>query len=148
MIKGSCGMKFNEYDVPDDYHYHPEHSWAKKKGADVLVGWTDFAQKLAGQITTVIIPDEGDHIVRDKTMGSIETGKWVGKLYAPVTAEVIEVNEEVLDDANIINMDPYGGGWILRVAMDDESEFKELLGPEKYVTIMKSKLNELGMDKK
>jgi glycine cleavage system H protein len=136
-------MKHKEYDLPDDVKYHAEHMWARMDGDLVVVGVTDFAQKLAGDIVYVDMPMEGDEVTRDKPFGTIETGKWVGKLYAPVSGTVEEYNEEVEDDALIINEDPYGEGWVIKVKPDDASEFDSLLDTAAYVPIIDAQLDDL-----
>ena len=115
-------MKHKEYELADDVKYHAEHMWARMEGDQMVIGITDFAQNLAGDIVYVDMPMEGDDVTKDKPFGTIETGKWVGKLYAPVSGTVVEYNEEVEDDALIINEDPYGKGWIIKITPDDASE--------------------------
>ena len=136
-------MKHKEYDLADDVKYHIEHMWARMEGDKVVIGITDFAQKLAGDIVYVDMPMDGDEISKDRPFGTIETGKWVGKLYAPVSGTVEEYNEEVEDDALIINEDPYDKGWIIKVTPDDPSQFDELLSVEAYIPIIDAKLAEL-----
>ena len=136
-------MKHKEYDLADDVKYHMEHMWARMEGDKVVIGITDFAQKLAGDIVYVDMPMDGDEVSKDKPFGTIETGKWVGKLYAPVSGTVEEYNEEVEDDALIINEDPYDKGWIIKVTPDDPSQFDELLSVEAYIPIIDAKLDEL-----
>ena len=137
-------MKHKDYDLSEDVLYHKEHMWARVEGDLVVVGVTDFAQKLAGDIVYVDMPMEGDEVRVDKPFGTIETGKWVGKLYAPVTGTVEEYNEEVEDDALIINEDPYSGGWVIKIRPDDLSQLDDLLKPEEYIPIMDAKLKEIG----
>jgi glycine cleavage system H protein len=136
-------MQHKDYDIPDDLKYHAEHMWAKVEEGLVLVGITDFAQKLAGDIVYVDMPMEGDEVTKDKPFGTVETGKWVGKLYAPVTGEVVEYNEEVEDDALIINEDPYGEGWIIKIEPEDISDMDGLLSVADYIPIIDAKLEEL-----
>jgi glycine cleavage system H protein len=140
-------MRFKEYEIPEDVKYHNEHTWIRLEGSDtVVVGWTDFAQKLAGEMTSVMIPDEGDSLTMDKYMGSVETGKWVGKLFGPVTGEIVEVNHDVMDDPTVVNNDPYGEGWLMKVKLSDSGQLDRLLDATAYVKVMESKMRELGMD--
>jgi glycine cleavage system H protein len=136
-------MKHKEYELADDVKYHAEHMWARMEGDKVVIGITDFAQKLAGDIVYVDMPMEGDDVTKDKPFGTIETGKWVGKLYAPVSGTVEEYNEVVEDDALIINEDPYGKGWIIKVTPNDPSEMDGLLSAEAYIPIIEAKLKEI-----
>ena len=136
-------MKHKEYELAEDVRYHAEHMWARMEDDLVVVGVTDFAQRLAGDIVYVDMPMDGDPVSKDKPFGTIETGKWVGKLYSPVDGEVVEYNEEVEDDALIINEDPYGGGWIIKVEPEDASQFDGMLSLEDYIPVMDAKLEEL-----
>ena len=117
--------------------------WARAEGGLVVMGVTDFAQKLAGDIVYVDMPTEGDEITAGKPFGTLETGKWVGKLYAPVTGTVDEANEEVEDDAFVINEDPYGKGWVVKIKPDDPAEIDRLLKAADYVPIIEAKLKEI-----
>jgi len=139
-------MRYKQYDVPEGLRYHKEHCWVKDAGqGQILIGWTDFAQKLAQEITSVFVPEEGQAIKKDQYMGTIETGKWVGKVYAPVDGTIIEVNEAVMDNPRTINEDPYGEGWVLKVKVSQPDQVRSLLGAKDYVEAMKAKLKELGM---
>jgi len=132
------------YKLAEDVRYHKEHMWARREGELVVVGVTDFAQRLAGDIVYVDMPMEGDIVTKDKPFGTIETGKWVGKLYAPVNGTVAAYNEAVEDDALVINEDPYGRGWVIKVRPSDPSEYDRLLAVADYTPIMDAKLKELG----
>lgn len=136
-------MKHKEYEVPEDVLYHAEHMWARKEGDVVVVGVTDFAQKLAGDIVYVDMPTEGDEVTKDKPFGTLETGKWVGKIYAPVSGEVQVYNEDVEDDALVINEDPYGKGWVIKIIPEDMDDFDDLMKAEDYVKIIDAKLLEI-----
>lgn len=136
-------MQHKEYQIPDDLKYHAEHMWARVEDDLVIVGITDFAAKLAGDIVYVDMPMEGDEVTKDKPFGTVETGKWVGKVYAPLSGEVVEYNEEVEDDALIINEDPYGEGWIIKIRPEDISGFEDLLSATDYVPLIDAKLEEL-----
>ena len=138
-------MKFRDYEVPENLRYHKEHCWVKDAGqGQVIIGWTDFAQKLAQEITSLFVPEEGNPIKKDQYMGTIETGKWVGKVYSPVDGTILEVNESVMDRPRVINEDPYGEGWVLKVKLNSPDQLKTLLNPNGYVEAMKAKLKELG----
>jgi len=136
-------MKFQEYDVPDDLLYHKEHHWLRKEGDHYTLGVTEFAAKLAGDITYVDMPSEGDRVSLDKPFGTMESGKWVGKLYGPFDGEIVEVNSEVSDDATIINKEPFGKGWIVKVKPKDPSQLSKLLNATAYIEVMKKKLSEI-----
>lgn len=103
------------YNMPDELHYHPEHSWARIEGTKVRVGMTDFFQKEAGDVVFVDLPDQGEDVTQGEVCGKIQSRKWIGKLVAPISGEILETNEALEDDTSLINTDPYGKGWVLLV---------------------------------
>jgi glycine cleavage system H protein len=115
------------YDLPDELYHHKEHMWLRREGGVAVVGLNDFAQKLAGEIQFVELPEEDDEVSAGEVVGTVETGKWVGKLYAPVTGVVVEANEAVDDDSSLINSDPYGDGWLFKIEMSDDAELDDLM---------------------
>lgn len=123
-------MEIKGYKLPDDLYYHKEHMWVKVEGDKARVGITDFAQKLAGEISFIELPEEGDEVEKDSVVGSYETGKWLGKVYAPISGEVISVNEDVEDEPELINEDPYGKGWLFEIKISDMSQLDELMKGE------------------
>lgn len=124
-------MEVKGYLLPDELYYEPNHSWAKVDGDTVTVGLNDFAQKLAGEFVSVDLPSEGKKVQQGKPIAAVESGKWVGRVYAPVSGEIVEVNENVEDDPILLNSDPYGEGWVLKIKMDDPTELESLLQGEK-----------------
>jgi glycine cleavage system H protein len=128
------------YELPDELYYHQEHMWARVEGDKVVVGITDFAQKLAGDISFVDMPEEGDEVEQGERVGTIETGKWLGKLYAPVSGEVTARNEAVEDDPTVINRDPHGEGWIFEIEMSDADELEKLLHGDAAVEWLKGEI--------
>jgi glycine cleavage system H protein len=119
------------YNMPDELYYHKDHSWAKVDGTKVKVGMDDFFQKEAGDVVFVDLPEEEDDVSQGETCGKIQSRKWIGKLVAPVSGEISEVNEALEDDTSLINSDPYGQGWILVIeASNLEEELGQLMkGP-------------------
>ncbi|MFP4037007.1 MAG: glycine cleavage system protein GcvH [Desulfobacteraceae bacterium] len=116
------------YNMPDELYYHEEHSWARVDGNRVTVGMTDFFQQEAGDIVFVDLPEEEDEVSQGEVCGKIQSRKWIGKLVAPVSGEIAEVNEDLEEDTSLINSDPYGKGWILVIeAEDPDSELKNLM---------------------
>jgi glycine cleavage system H protein len=116
------------YDMPDELYYHEEHSWAKVDGNRVTVGMDDMFQKEAGDIVFVDLPEEEDEVEQGEVCGKIQSRKWIGKLCAPVSGEIVEINEELEDDTSLINQDPYGKGWVLVIeATDLENELTNLM---------------------
>jgi len=116
------------YDMPDELYYHEEHSWARVDGSKVTVGMTDFFQKEAGDIVFIDLPDEEDEVSQGEVCGKIQSRKWIGNLVAPVSGEIVEINEDLEDDTSLVNTDPYGKGWIIAIeASDLDSELKNLI---------------------
>ena len=121
------------YNLPDDLYYHKEHMWVKVEGDTAIVGLTDFSQKLAGEMSFIEMPEEDADVEKDEVIGSYETGKWMGKIFAPLTGKIIEINEEVEDDPSLINSDPYGKGWIYKIKLSNPDEINELMKGESAV---------------
>ena len=112
------------YNMPDELYYHEEHSWARVEGTRVTVGMTDMFQKEAGDIVFVDLPEEEDDVSQGETCGKIQSRKWIGKLVAPVSGEIAEINEDLEEDTSLINSDPYGEGWILVINAEDEEDLQ------------------------
>jgi glycine cleavage system H protein len=127
-------MKIDKFDVPDDLHYHEEHCWAKKDGDVVIVGVTDFAAKMAGTIKRVVTLEEDEEVGQGKPCGTLSSGKWTGKIYSPISGEITEVNEDLEDEPKMINDDPYGEGWVLKIEPSDENEFDNLMDGAKMAS--------------
>lgn len=133
-------MKIDEYEMPEDLYYHQEHAWAKKDGEVIVVGFDDFAQKMAGTIKRVVLLDEEDEVQQGKPCGTISSGKWTGKLYAPISGEITEINEDVVDEPKTINEDPYGEGWLFKVKPENMDELQNLLQGEKSAAWLKEEI--------
>lgn len=124
-------MEFEGYVFPEDLKYEKNHYWAKIEGDLVVTGASEFISKQAGEITFVDLPEEGDEVTQGKPYGSIESGKWVGRIYAVVTGEVVEVNADLEDEPEKINDDPYGEGWICKIRPTDvQAEMAALMSPD------------------
>jgi len=126
-------MQIEEYFFPDDLYYHKEHCWARVDKDMVVVGLTDFTQKMAGTIKRIATLEEDDEVSQDKPFGTMSSGKWTGKLYSPVSGEIAEVNEEVEDNPKLCNDDPYGKGWIIKISPNQlNTELNKLMktGPD------------------
>ena len=118
---------------PEDIKYHPEHMWVRiDDDGSAVVGITDFAQDQLGKVTYIDLPDQGDDVAAGEEMGAVESAKSVSDLISPVSGEVVEINEALLDDAAALNDDPYGQGWVLKVKLDDEAQLGDLLSTEAY----------------
>jgi glycine cleavage system H protein len=122
-------MEIEGYSFPDDLLYDKNHFWARVEGGSVVMGTTDFAQKLAGEIGYVELPEAGQKVAQGKPFGSIESGKWVGRIYAVLSGEVAEVNEALEDEPELINKAPYGEGWICKITPENLDAEKANLMP-------------------
>jgi glycine cleavage system H protein len=140
-------MRIMEYEIPDELYYHKEHTWVRM-GEPAEVGVTDFAAKEAGEIKRIVLPTEGDEIVQDRPFGTISSGKWTGKIYAPISGEVVSVNEEVEDDPKLINDDPYGKGWCIKVKAADMSEMEKLMKVSDMPAYIEARKREIEAAKK
>lgn len=120
-------MEIQSYNMPEDLHYEKNHYWVKQEGDLLIMGMDDFAQKLAGEIVFVQLPDEGKTLKLGKKFATVESGKWLGKIYAPVNGEVAGVNEELENNPGLINQDCYGKGWLYKLKPDDMSEVNDLI---------------------
>ncbi len=120
-------MKF-----PENLKYSKDHEWILVDGDKATVGITDFAQSELGEIVYVDVASEGDTIDKDDVFGSIEAVKTVSDLIIPVTGEVLEFNETLEDEPELVNTDPYGKGWIIKISIDDAAELDDLLDAAAY----------------
>jgi glycine cleavage system H protein len=124
-------MEFEGYVFPDDLKYEKNHFWAKIEGDLVVTGASEFISKQAGEITFVDLPEEGDDLTQGKPYGSIESGKWVGRIYAVVSGEVAEVNPLLEDEPEKMNESPYGEAWICKIRPSNlEAEMAALMSPD------------------
>jgi glycine cleavage system H protein len=123
-------------DIPADLHYTTEHEWVRRMGSDtVRVGITDFAQSSLGDVVFVQLPDVGAQVTAGESFGEVESTKSVSDLYAPVTAKVIAVNGDLEGNPQLVNQEPYGGGWLVDLQADAgalEKDIGELLDADGY----------------
>ena len=118
--------------VPAELKYTKEHEWIRVDGEEAYVGITDYAQSQLGDIVFVEVETEGDNLEAGDTFGSIEAVKTVSDLYMPVSGEVLEFNSELEDQPDLVNKDPYGKGWIIKVKIEDEAQLDGLLSADAY----------------
>jgi glycine cleavage system H protein len=121
-----------EESYPDDLRYHPAHDWARVEGDIATLGITWYAQDALGEIVHYEPPEAGSSVARDESYGEVESVKAVSEVVAPLSGEVVEVNEKVVDAPETINDDPYGEGWLIRIRLSDPAEVDSLLGPDAY----------------
>ena len=118
--------------VPAELKYTKEHEWIRVEGEEAYVGITDYAQSQLGDIVFVEVETEGDNLEAGDNFGSIEAVKTVSDLYMPISGEVLEFNSELEDQPDLVNKDPYGKGWIIKVKVEDEAQLDGLLSADAY----------------
>lgn len=118
--------------IPEELKYTKEHEWVRVDGDIATVGITDFAQSELGDIVFVELPEVGDETTMNESFGTIEAVKAVSDMFAPLSGEVVEVNEALADAPETINKDPYGEGWIIKIKMSDKGELDQLLDKAQY----------------
>lgn len=122
--------------IPENLRYSKEHEWIRVEGEEAVIGITDFAQGELGDIVYVEIETVGDEVSKDDVFGTIEAVKTVSDLYMPVTGEILEVNPDLEGQPELVNNDPYGKGWMVRIRMSDASELDDLLDHGAYRDIV------------
>lgn len=124
---------------PNNVRYTSEHEWIRVEGDIAYVGITDYAQDQLGDIVFVDIPTVGEKIGKGETFGTIEVVKTVSDLFLPVSGEVLEENENLADEPELVNKDPYGEGWLIKIRPDNVAEINELLDAEAYKALVSEK---------
>ena len=118
--------------IPEDLLYSDDHEWLLQEGDIATIGITDYAQRELGDIVFVELPEIGDEIIQGESFGTIEAVKTVAELFAPVSGEVLEINESLTEDPTQVNKDPYGDGWMVKVQIHDLEELEALMPAEEY----------------
>ena len=121
---------------PNDVKYTKDHEWLRIEGNEAYVGITHFAQSELGDIVFIDVDTEGESLEKEEVFGSVEAVKTVSDLFMPVNGEVLEFNENLQDNPELINSDPYGEGWIIKVSISDSSELEDLLSSEDYQNLV------------
>ena len=117
---------------PNDVKYTKDHEWLRIDGNEAFVGITHFAQSELGDIVFIDVDTEGESLEKEEVFGSVEAVKTVSDLFMPINGEVLEFNTNLEDNPELINSDPYGEGWIIRVSVSNADELEELLSSEDY----------------
>jgi len=118
--------------VPPELRYSKEHEWVRVEGESATVGVTDYAQEQLGDIVYVDLPKVGTAVRQSGKLGEIESVKAVSDFFSPVSGDVTELNEEVVKSPELVNQDPYGGGWLLKLTLSDAGEVDRLLTAQQY----------------
>ena len=117
---------------PDDLKYHREHDWARIEDGEAVLGITWYAQDALGELVHFEAPAAGATVRRDASYGEVESVKAVSDVIAPLSGEIVEVNQQVVDAPETVNDDPYGAGWLVRIRLSDPSEADDLLDAGSY----------------
>ena len=117
---------------PDDLRYHREHDWARIEDGEAVLGITWYAQDALGELVHYEPPEAGATVAKDSSYGEVESVKAVSEIIAPLSGEVVEVNQAVVDAPETVNEDPYGAGWLIRIRLTDPGEADDLLEPDAY----------------
>jgi glycine cleavage system H protein len=117
---------------PDDLLFHPEHDWARVDGDEATLGITWFAQDALGELVHFEAPEVGGTVAYDESYGEVESVKAVSDVISPLSGEVLEVNQKAVDEPEIVNEDPYGEGWLIRIRLNDPAELDDLMDAAAY----------------
>jgi glycine cleavage system H protein len=123
---------------PDDLKYHPDHDWARVEGETATFGVTWYAQDALGEVVFFDPPEVGAAVKKDDSYAEVESVKAVSDVFAPLSGEIVEVNEELADSPERINADPYGEGWMVKVKLSDPAEVDQLLDVSAYRELLET----------
>ncbi|MCX2576325.1 glycine cleavage system protein GcvH [Pedobacter sandarakinus] len=121
---------------PSELKYTKDHEWVKVEGNEAYIGITDFAQRELGDIVYVDINSVGEEVAREEVFGTVEAVKTVSDLFMPVTGTVLEINQELNDNPELVNSDPYGEGWMVKVSLSNLTEVEDLLTADAYQSLV------------
>ncbi len=119
-------------EIPGELKFSKDHEWIKQDDGTVVVGITDHAQELLGDMVYVELPEVNNHVAVGDETGVVESVKAASDIYAPVSGEILEVNENLADEPEVVNSDPYGAGWLYKMSVADEADLDDLLTADEY----------------
>ncbi len=122
--------------VPENLKFTKDHEWIRVEGNEAFIGVTDFAQSELGDIVFIEVETEGETLDKEEIFGTIEAVKTVSDMFMPLSGEVLEFNEKLEDTPDLVNSDPYGEGWIIKVNISDASELEDLLTADQYKELL------------
>ena len=129
--------ELSDLNLPDDLRYSDDHEWARSEGDTIKVGISDYAQDQLGDIVFVELPEAGDSFEKGDEFGTLESVKAVSELYMPLDGEVVAVNEELADAPELVNSDPYGGGWMVVIKPANAADLETLKDKDAYLEMLK-----------
>jgi glycine cleavage system H protein len=121
---------------PEELVYHPEHDWARVDGEEAVLGITWWAQDALGELVHFEAPTVGASTMKDQPYGEVESVKAVSDVIAPLSGEILEVNQKAVDEPEVVNDDPYGAGWLVRIRLADRSELESLMDAPAYTALV------------
>jgi glycine cleavage system H protein len=124
--------------IPENLKYTQQHEWIRVEGSFAAVGITDYAQGELGDIVFIEVDTVGESLEKEEVFGTVEAVKTVSDLFMPISGEVLEFNSRLEDDAELVNKDPYGDGWMIRISIGNPQEMDGLLSPEQYRELIES----------
>ncbi len=128
--------------IPSDLHYAKTHEWVELNDDDIItVGISDHAQALLGDLVYVELPEVGAEAKSGEEIGVVESVKAASDIYSPVNGEVVEINEEVSENPELVNQDPYGSGWLFKIRAEDSEELRDLLDADAYETLVEAEVH-------
>jgi len=127
----------SELNLPEDVRYTDDHEWAKKNGDAVRMGISDYAQDQLGDIVFVELPEVGSSFDKGEEFGTVESVKAVSELYMPIGGEVTAINEALADEPELVNSDPYNGGWMIEIKASDPAELEAMKSKADYLEMLK-----------
>jgi glycine cleavage system H protein len=127
----------SELNLPEDVRYTDDHEWAKKNGDVVRMGISDYAQDQLGDIVFVELPEVGSSFDKGEEFGTVESVKAVSELYMPIGGEVTAINEALADEPELVNSDPYNGGWMIEIKASDPAELEAMKSKADYLEMLK-----------
>jgi glycine cleavage system H protein len=137
-MRRRSGGEERAMEFPEELRYSTEHEWVRVEGSEAVVGITDFAQDSLGDVVYVSLPELGTSVAVATSVCEVESTKSVSDIYAPVSGRVIAVNESLADQPELVNADPYGGGWMFRLTLTTPGEIDQLLDAAAYRTLVES----------
>ncbi|MFC2096124.1 glycine cleavage system protein GcvH [Bacteroidota bacterium] len=124
--------------IPENLKYTKDHEWIRVEGDEAVVGITDYAQGELGDIVFLEIETEGEELAKEEVFGTIEAVKTVSDMFMPIGGEVLEVNEKLEETPEVVNQDPYGDGWLIKIKIADTAELDELLDAAAYKALLEA----------
>ena len=125
-------MQVEGYNIPEDFFYDTNNYWIKVNNDEAIIGISAYGQSTIGDVLYVDTIDKGNYIKKLEDAGSVEAGKWVGRIIVPLSGTILEKNGAVIKEPGLLNSDPYGKGWILRLQINEKSELNELMDAKAY----------------